>query len=83
MEINGTPPHLITLFIIPSKALPFLVINEGGKRMEDFDWKIEQTLYLTIFGAEFGAAAAEYGPTINFLKKLQYFDKFHKHLLLS
>ena len=30
--------------------------------MEDFDWKIEQTLYLTIFGAEFGAAAAEYGP---------------------
>ena len=45
VEINGTPPHLITLFIIPSKALPFLVINEGGKRMEDFDWKIEQTLY--------------------------------------
>ena len=62
MEINGTPPHLITLFIIPSKALPFLVINEGGKRMEDFDWKIEQTLYLTIFGAEFGASTAEYGP---------------------
>ena len=62
MEINGTPPHLITLFIIPSKLLPFLVIKIGGKRMEDFDWKIEQTLYLTIFGAEFGASAAEYGP---------------------
>ena len=54
--------ELITLFIIPSKAHPFLVINEGGKRMEDFDWKIEQTLYLTIFGAEFGASTAEYGP---------------------
>ena len=45
MEINGTPPHLITLFIIPSKALPFLVINKGGKNIKDFDWRNEQTLY--------------------------------------
>ena len=53
VEINGTPPHLITLFIIPSKVLPFLVINKGGKNMKDFDW-IEQTLYykMTIYHSD-------------------------------